>query len=452
MSDQPAPAPSPEAVAEAVHAEAGLDLRPPVTAERVGGGYSWRTYVVADAIGRRVVARVAPPGGTMSPYDPRVEARAIRAAGAAVPAPEVLAVVETPNRLAAPYGVHAFAPGTVRRLSAVAEDDRARHRTAFAATLGALHRSGDASAFDAEAASGTTTDALRRDLVATVAAFARGAPCRHPGFVVGIRWLLGHLPEVGEPPVLCHGDFRFHNLAWEDGAVRAVLDWERAWVGDPMVDVAFTRRFSGWCAVDGEAIAAYAAAAGREVDEDRVAYGDRYEWVRSYTSAARGWQALAAGREDALDLYAIGEAGWVGAWSLVDLLADGPLPPAPDDGLDPWPHPALDDARMARLATLAAERGDDGLAAHLSAAAHQDARATAASVAELRAVAPTTPKAAQLRAALDDPDDHVAWSRAHAVLAEAVMRGGPELIAPLHALARRWTDRTTLLPTARRRP
>lgn len=445
-----APAPSPAEVAAAIADEASLDLAPPVTAERVGGGYSWRTYVLTGADGRRAVARVAPPGGTMSPYDPAAEARALTAAGGAVPAPPVLAVVEVPNALDAPYGVHGFAAGEVRRLSRVADADRPAHRRAFATALGRLHAAADAAVLDPGAAAGTTAEALRRDLAATVAAFARGAPCRHPGFTIGIRWLLTHVPHVADPPRLCHGDFRLHNLAWEGTEVAAVLDWERAWVGDPMVDVAFTRRFSGWCAVDGDVVADYEAAAGFAVDEARVAYGDRYEWVRSTTSGVRGWKALADGRDDALPLYAIGEAGWAGMWAMVALLDDGPLAAAPADGLDDLPHPAFTPQRLAQIASLARGEGPAALADHLDGIQDADRASTAASVAALRALvgAGDTDVTRGLLQALDHPDDGTAWDRAHAVLSAAATTGGAELVAPLLALGRRHTDRATLLPTA----
>lgn len=442
-------APLPAVVAEAVLAECDPGLRPPVRAARVGGGYSWRTYALADADGRRAVVRLAPPGGTMSPYDPRVEARALRAARGSVPAPRVLGVVPTPNRLGAAYGLHEFAEGEVRRLSAVAPAARAEMRTEFATALGRLHAGADTAAFEPRAAGMTTTDAVRTDLERTVDAFARSAPCRHPGITIGLRWLATHLPAVAERPRLCHGDFRLHNLMWDGPALVAVLDWERAWVGDPMVDVAFTRRFSGWCAVAGDAVAAYEAASGVAVDESRVAYGDRYEQVRSYSSASRGWHALGAGRDDALALYAIGEAGRAGAWALVDLLTEGPLVAAGPDGLDPAPRPAFTPGRGEELATAAAAQGEASLAAHLAAEEETDAAATSASVEALRRLpSPVGRVGAQLASALSGGTDAAAWARAYTVLTEAAVTGGPELLDPLRALGRRHTDRRTLLPHA----
>jgi aminoglycoside phosphotransferase (APT) family kinase protein len=49
-------------------------------------------------------------------------------------------------------------------------------------------------------------------------------------------WLLAHRPP-GEEHVIVHGDFGFHNLLVAHDRVTAVLDWELATIGDPLVDL-----------------------------------------------------------------------------------------------------------------------------------------------------------------------------------------------------------------------
>ncbi len=44
-----------------------------------------------------------------------------------------------------------------------------------------------------------------------------------------------------ESPKLLHGDFWPENLLWQNGAVAAILDWEDAALGDPLLDVAACR-------------------------------------------------------------------------------------------------------------------------------------------------------------------------------------------------------------------
>lgn len=50
----------------------------------------------------------------------------------------------------------------------------------------------------------------------------------------------GVVPYAGTP-VLLHGDFWPGNLLWRNGELAAVLDWEDAALGDPLVDVACAR-------------------------------------------------------------------------------------------------------------------------------------------------------------------------------------------------------------------
>jgi aminoglycoside phosphotransferase (APT) family kinase protein len=53
------------------------------------------------------------------------------------------------------------------------------------------------------------------------------------------RWLADHRP-VSPPPTVIHNDFKLDNLMLDSedpGCVVAVLDWEMATVGDPLVDL-----------------------------------------------------------------------------------------------------------------------------------------------------------------------------------------------------------------------
>ena len=42
-------------------------------------------------------------------------------------------------------------------------------------------------------------------------------------------------------PALLHGDYWPGNVLWEDGRLAAIIDWEDASVGDPLVDVSNAR-------------------------------------------------------------------------------------------------------------------------------------------------------------------------------------------------------------------
>jgi aminoglycoside phosphotransferase (APT) family kinase protein len=53
-------------------------------------------------------------------------------------------------------------------------------------------------------------------------------------------WLKENVPSCAESDlVLVHGDFRFGNWMFQGERMAAVLDWERASLGDPMQDLGF---------------------------------------------------------------------------------------------------------------------------------------------------------------------------------------------------------------------
>ena len=318
----------PEVVSTAL-AEAGVAPRyadggpPEVT--RLDGGYSWITLRVRWSIGDAVIVRVAPVGGTVEPYDPAAEARRLQAVAGVVPAPEVLAICEAPNPIGRPFGVHGLVPGEAQRRPA----DPGLYRSALATALGRLHSAADPQALDDVADVGAAYDA---ELARQVEAYRR---CwRHPGIDVGIRWLARHRPSSGDRPVLCHGDYRPANVLWTaPGVIGGIVDWERAWVGDPLCDVAFSMHLGGWGAIKGDAVDIYRAAGGAAIDAERLRFALRFERVRSILSGMQGLAALAAGRADDQRLVAIGAAAQAGAWNLVEWLEPG-LPPL-DDVLAP---------------------------------------------------------------------------------------------------------------------
>ena len=290
----------------------------PPRVTRLRGGYSWITLRVRWGRGGAVIVRVAPSGGTVEPYDPAAEARRLEAVAGVVPAPEVLAVCEVPNPIGRPFGVHSLVPGEVRRRPA----DPAPYRRALATALGRLHGRADPGSLDGVADVGAAYEA---ELARQGEAYRR---CRrHPGIDVALRWLARHRPHSEDRPVFCHGDFRPANVLWTaPGVIGGIIDWERARVGDPLCDVAFSMHLGGWGAVEGDALAPYRAAGGAEIDPGRLSYALRFERVRSILSGMQGLAALAAGRAEDERLADIGAAAQDAAWDLVDWLEPG-LPP-----------------------------------------------------------------------------------------------------------------------------
>ena len=266
----------------------GVDPQPQV--ERLSRGFSWVTLAVDE-----VIVRVAPPGGPLDPYDPLMEAANLRRVEGVAPAPRVLAVQPAAyNPIGRPFGIHTRVPGRVLRLADVTEH-RPLYIAALAQALGKLHR------LEAPV---TVTEAYDAELVQTEAVYRRAAPDRHPEFEAALRWLAANRPDCDEPAVWCHGDFRFANMSWTGpGELGGILDWERAWPGDPMCDLAFTHRFSGWCSIDDS------ADYGHPLDTDRLAYAARFERVRSFTASMRAIRAWLDGRSHDPRLLTIGRRG-----------------------------------------------------------------------------------------------------------------------------------------------
>jgi aminoglycoside phosphotransferase (APT) family kinase protein len=46
--------------------------------------------------------------------------------------------------------------------------------------------------------------------------------------------------------VLLHGDYWPGNVLWHDGKIVAVIDWEDARLGDPLIDLAMSRLDLVW--------------------------------------------------------------------------------------------------------------------------------------------------------------------------------------------------------------
>lgn len=280
---------SPAAVGQAVAGVLdGVDAVPRV--ERLDRGFSWVTLAVND-----MIVRVAPRGGSLDPYDPQAEAANLRRVEGFVPAPRVLAVqAESDNPIGRPFGVHTRVPGQVLRLDDVSEH-QPEYISAAGQALGELHNL---------TAPMTVAEAYDAELDRTEAVYRRAAPGRHPEFEAALMWLRTHRPDCNESAVWCHGDFRFANLSWTGpGQLGGVLDWERAWAGDPMCDVAFTHRFSGWCTIEDS------THYGHPIDRERLAYAARFERVRSFTASMRAIRAWLDGRSDDPRLLTIGRRG-----------------------------------------------------------------------------------------------------------------------------------------------
>ena len=218
----------------------------------LGEGHSNLTFLVRRGGGELVLRR--PPRGPLLPtaHDVVREARvmALLASGGFAQVPAVRGVVDDDSVLGAPFYVMDRSPGVVVReaLPPFLADDAAARRAVgldLATTLGEIHRVDWRPFVDAGIGkpSGYLERQLRRwvgqreGIQAAVAA-AGGTARELPDYDAVRDWLRAHLPAESEPAVV-HGDYKLDNVIVEPTGPRisAVVDWEMATVGDPLMDL-----------------------------------------------------------------------------------------------------------------------------------------------------------------------------------------------------------------------
>jgi aminoglycoside phosphotransferase (APT) family kinase protein len=126
----------------------------------------------------------------------------------------------------------------------------------------------------------------QEDLATTAAAVDGPEP--HPLHALLFAWLSMHAPEVDAKPVLLHGDPGFHNMLVNGGEVQALLDWERARLGDAAQDLAYVRPHVTLVQPWQDFLDAYCEAGGESPDEDRLRYYSVWHDAWRFTGAYRG--------------------------------------------------------------------------------------------------------------------------------------------------------------------
>ncbi|EXJ63300.1 uncharacterized protein A1O5_11621 [Cladophialophora psammophila CBS 110553] len=113
------------------------------------------------------------------------------------------------------------------------------------------------------------------------------------------RWLENNIPKCTNSPVLCHGDFNFHNvLIGDDDSVTGVLDWECAEFGAPEQDLAYFQshvsRHMEW----DDFVEHYNKCGGRMIDLDWMKFCARYNTLRILLALIRKILDLQLGLSD----------------------------------------------------------------------------------------------------------------------------------------------------------
>jgi aminoglycoside phosphotransferase (APT) family kinase protein len=216
----------------------------PVTTRRIGDGHSNLTFLVADGVNQVVVRRPPPPPTPPGAHDMLREARLIGALdGSGVPVAKLLATAQAGEVIDVPFYVMSFAAGPVVTTTTpeplATPATRRQIGEALVDTLAQLH------GVDWRAVGlthmgrpeGFNERHLRR--MARLVADADGNP--PPRFAPIDAWLSANVPPESGGTIV-HNDFRIGNVvlaAEAPGRVEAVLDWELATIGDPLIDVGY---------------------------------------------------------------------------------------------------------------------------------------------------------------------------------------------------------------------
>ena len=217
----------------------------PLAFALIAGGRSNLTYAVTDANGRRLALR-RPPLSHVLPtaHDMAREFRVLSALqDTAVPVPTTFGLCTDPAVNGSSFYVMEFVDGHILRDAAAVEqalDVAARRRASesMADTLAKLH------AVDVDAVGlgdfakrdGYIERQLRRWYEQFSNSQVAGVDTASIVGAVHDR-LAAAVPAQGATAIV-HGDYRLNNtVLGDDGAVRAVLDWEICTLGDPLADL-----------------------------------------------------------------------------------------------------------------------------------------------------------------------------------------------------------------------
>ena len=223
----------------------------PITATRVGGGYSNLTYDIALGRGDRAAHAILrrPPVGvraTRGAHDMRREFRVLCAVhGSAVPVPTPIALCEDESVIGGMFFLMSRVDGvTVRTLDdapALRQPERMRQMSeSCVSALARLHALPVTSMpmYDAAKVHGYGARQVENWRSRWVAVRPTDVPDADAALV--FAWLASHVPAP-IPPALLHNDWKFDNLlvdASDPSVIRGVLDWEMATIGDPRFDLA----------------------------------------------------------------------------------------------------------------------------------------------------------------------------------------------------------------------
>lgn len=268
-----------------------MDGTPEITV--IGDGHSNFTFMLARGDTRLVLRRPPPLSGLPAANDVLREARLLKALeGTELPVPRVLAVGQADDVFDVPFYVMNHIDGIVITESmpdAFRESSAAREfGAAFINGLCSLH-------------------ALDIDTLG-LGDFGRpeGFNARHldrisrlvsvdgvivPAFAGLYDWLSGDIPTESGAAII-HNDYRIGNLMWSrkrPATLLAILDWELAALGDPLMDFAYLLASLPEDGVSRTPVQDFATATTIPGFPSQVALEDHYRAATGYNLSQLSW-------------------------------------------------------------------------------------------------------------------------------------------------------------------
>lgn len=220
-------------VLERIADDLGRELGEPVLGVRpIPEGHSGFTYWVEFG-GRQAVLRLPPPGTRPAgPADIARQGRLLRALHAAgIAVPEVLAMSGRPSVDGRPYCLMARVEGD-RVEAAAGHDDPALAHSAIEELLRLQAVPRDQTGI------GEENPVPVADEIERWAWLLERSPKELVGRTPEVRALLHRTAPPEQAPVMVHGDYHYGNMLFGGGRLVAVLDWEIAELGQPLLDLA----------------------------------------------------------------------------------------------------------------------------------------------------------------------------------------------------------------------
>jgi aminoglycoside phosphotransferase (APT) family kinase protein len=213
-----------------------------VAVDQFPGGFSNLTYLLTSTSGAECVLRRPPRGVEKGPaHDMAREYRILGALmGAGVAAPHPIALCEDPAVLGSPFYIMERVTGLILRGGVTDAPGPAVMRRLsenFVETLTRIHQ---VDARDpAVAALGRGGGYVARQVTGWTSRWEKSRTGDVPDMDSVARWLAAKQPD-DSGACLVHNDYKYDNLVLrsdDPAEIVAVLDWEMATLGDPLLDV-----------------------------------------------------------------------------------------------------------------------------------------------------------------------------------------------------------------------